>query len=192
MQRAGLRSGYINQRIGRYRSDMAHGDLSEEEQMGAASDILNLQVEQSRDIGMLARGGPGRIQAMSAGATSYRGRFDSMSLASTALWRSGHPRMDMGFANGGHMAQAQGYFSQFRTDTFDPSSVMSPFSKGSGVQSETLQRAMLQALQSINNKMGASGGNPGGGMMAGEARQRMDAALDVTRIDGRRNYGVRQ
>ena len=189
MQRMKLRAPYINQRIGRYNELMSRGDLSEDEQMQQAGEIMGLQVQQSRDLGMLASGGPGRIASIAAGAPSFRGRYDSMSLARTALMNSGHPRRDYGFIGGGQNA-SDAWFAQFRGEGFDAMGVTKPFSKTGAMDASSSGPQILQVLQAIYSKMGNAGGtfNPGTGMMIQETLMSRDAALRTARIDRSAGY----
>ena len=182
MQRMQFRAPYIKERIARYNYLISKGDISEDEQAQQAQEILGLQVQQSAEIGKLASGGPGRIAAMSSGALSYRGRFDSISLAQTALAGSGHPRRDLGFANGAHLAGSDRWFDSFRTDAFNPMVASQPWSK-SGDMNTSILKQILDAIKGNNSSIGAPRGS-----FPGEDKGRINDNLDQGTVSVRTNY----
>lgn len=207
MESLQMRSGEITEKTGRFRTLMSMGDLSEDQERAYRKELLDLKVEQAHDIGTLAEGGPNRMRAMFAGGLSRRGRFDSMSMARTALWKSGHPRQDYGFAGGAHMAHSDDWFAQFGV-------AVDPISRTSQINAPNAARGMIGAgasggvtrttspaqeqllakiagsLERIERGMGGSMSNPGGGPQVASARSRTGDALALTGRNPRSRHGL--
>jgi len=194
--RLSMRGGYLQERIGRYRSLMAAGDLSEEEQQQQVAQIYGLEEQQASDLGQFARGGVNRIVGSSAGMPSFRGRYDSMAMTRLFLSRSGNPRMDLGYASGAHRNSAHNWFDQFAGPGFDPGTAMNAYGHGSAMGNalsghSDANAGLVQALNALTRALSANGGgNPGSGPLIHEQRGRLDAGLQYNRLDNRAGHGV--
>lgn len=203
LERMGMRAPYIAQRQKRYAAQVATGQLTEEEQLQQYQQIEGLKTEQARDLGMLAEGGQDRMLAFSGGRPSFFSRMDSVSLARTALWRSGSPQVGSGARNGNQLAYQNDFFRQFSTDGFDPLKAMSPHDRGgyqNGPQVQTAKDAAIlsriaEILQRILNGQGGSTSlskNPANGISSNTnyGNQRANQMVAYLDPSATRNRGV--
>ncbi len=198
LQRMGLRAPQIAKRSKRYAAQVVTGMLSEEEQLSQYNEIQGMENEQARDIGYLAEGGQDRALAFSGGRPSFFGRMDSISLARSAVWRSGSPQIGMGGKNGQHLQYQNDFFRSFDNSAFSALDTMKPHSRtanesgpfqSTGRSEKTLE-SIRDILQQIAHGNGTDRGNvPGGGAKSGEKLGNRVDNQNTQNFDPRGSYG---
>jgi len=166
----------------------AAGQLSPERQYEIERQRQGLLTENAQSVGQLSEGMENRLPALSAGAPSFFGRFNSYQLAAANLQMAGSPIRAFGAVNGAHAASQDAYLRAAGGDMHD----ITPHSRTSSLNTSggSMDRlaSVLERLAGVLDKQTAGQGD---GMRPGERASMMSGSQNRSSTNTQGLYGTR-